>query len=59
MRGGSSPAADLALIQANPRTVPKRCSEHVIQGANALGLGDNVNIIEEGENSFPVEERWL
>ena len=33
--------------------------EHVIKGANTLGHSDDVNIVEEGENSFAVEELAL
>ena len=33
--------------------------EQVIKGANTLGHSDDVNIVEEGENSFAVEELAL
>ena len=49
----------MRVLFSNPRAVPKRFDEQVIKGANVFGQGDDVNIVEEGENSLPVEELAL
>jgi len=56
---GGIPNAGFAFMKTNPSSVPQRCGEQVVEGANALRQGDDVNIVEEGGNSFSIEELAL
>ena len=53
------PNTRFALVQENSRTVPERCREKVVKFADAFWQGDDLNIVEEGENGFPVAELVL
>ena len=53
---GGIPDASFALMEADARAFPQGSAEGIVQGADPLRQGDDVDVVKEGEHCLTVSE---